>query len=122
MPEIDFENEVVTGFTPRLYQERGYWHYDDGFVHGEVELPEDGVLVITDWFSPHRLAGNTVRALNWLRSEGYHTIRVEQVVENAQAYWLKMRERGLVNDLYLENGDELLLPSVARKNHGIPSL
>lgn len=117
----DFENEAPsTTFAPRLYQDRGYWHYDDGFVHGEVEIPGENEIVITDWFSPHRGQGNTVRALNWLRAEGYTTIRVEQVIEGARDYWLKMQGRGLVNQLTAEGGGEVAMAQTALRRFEVP--
>jgi hypothetical protein len=99
-----FTTAQSVDFIPRIYQERGFWRYDDGRVHGEIEVPGSGSLTISDWFSATEGRGNTKAALTWIRGQGYTTIAVEQVTDKAADYWAHMFECGLIDRAVRENG------------------
>lgn len=110
---------MSVAFNPRLYVEPGTGEfYADGTVLGAVDqadLPQGGKsLVIHEWSSLHHGEGNTVRALTWLRGQGFSIIaangvgRVEDGVGDiATAYWMHMHAKGLVDTLLDDDGQDI---------------
>lgn len=92
--------------NPRIYQERGFFKYEDGLVHGELEIAGTS-LTICDWYSAQEGNGNTVKALTWIRDQGFEEIRVVDATTKAIPYWRHLLRKGLVNSVRDEQGNQL---------------
>lgn len=86
-------------FNPEVYEERGFLFYRDGSVHGDLQIGSGGELEIWSWYSAAQGAGNTTRALSWLRAEGYVRIVVVDATSDAMKYWNHMMAKGLVDEV-----------------------
>lgn len=110
-------------FTPQIseVQHQGLF-YDDGFVLGGVEILDHGdfkALSIYEWSSREPGCGHTVRALTWLREQGFTHIaahgvgRLEMfdgnlVPDTSTLYWAHLVRKGLVQEMFDDEGVELL--------------
>lgn len=97
--------------------------YDDGRVRGQVELfKHDGGLgvAILEWTSKHRNQGHTTEALRWMRTRnavyiearGVGTLDAEGaslVPDIPTLYWAHMMKKGLVDRMFDDDGQELVI-------------
>lgn len=92
-------------------------HYDDGLVYGTVDtgLTDNGLrwIRIDEWNSEAPGLGNADRALRWLRerfdvvaANGIGSIE-DGVGDISTAYWQRQHEKGLVDELFLDDGSRL---------------
>jgi nicotinic acid mononucleotide adenylyltransferase len=73
-----------------------------GSVTADIVAESGGFVSIYEWSSKNPGAGNTVRALQELRQRFNAPIIVHGIGEDGSesaAYWRKMRQRGLVDEL-----------------------
>lgn len=120
---------------PRITRQGDAWVYDDGVVHGVINVdqhsanrlfaglmlvapaPEFSGVTIEEWSSEMTGAGNTVQALEWLR-ERFSRITANQAgfleaevgISPSLTYWREMQRRGLVDDVLDDDGVEVRLP------------
>jgi hypothetical protein len=108
---------AIPEFDPRLIPAEGMYHYSDGRVSGVLDMGPDWA-VIYEWSSAIKGQGHTVMALAWLRENGASTITAfnmgmppegGEALSPHAAYWLRMRERGLVQILIDDDGNEFCL-------------
>jgi hypothetical protein len=109
--------EPIPGFDPKLTTADGLLRYTDGRVSGLIDLG-DGWAVIYEWSSSYRGQGHTVEALTWLREQGVNSVTafnmgmppaVGKQISSHAAYWLRMKELGLVQVLIDDDGMEFSL-------------
>lgn len=94
----------IAPFEPKIYNERGYLFYGDGRVWGAVDELDWGGLKISEWGCIFEGKGCTTMALAWIREQGYSFIVVDQIVERAAGYWRHLLAKGLVEELFDEDG------------------
>jgi hypothetical protein len=107
-------------FEPRIYREPGCnEYYDDGRVFATVEQwthPDTGksCLTIFEWSSHYPGCGHTEEALSWLRSRfnqisayGIGSIDEDGCKDISYQYWERMQDKGLVDVLVDDDGNEL---------------
>lgn len=122
----------MNSFSPRIYEEHGSTFYDDGRVHGAVDVSvHDGRrhLLISEWTSHVRDKGHSRAALQWLRPQ-FDVIAANGVgmVEGgigdiATYYWAHMHETGLVDVLIDDEHVELeVLPGGAVRRRSTAEL
>lgn len=100
-------------FAPKLIEDGSEFLYFDGRVSGVVGIGEDWV-VIYEWNSAHKGRGFTKDALTWLSDGGRRSITAYNMgmppapgnkpAEHV-AYWLRMKDIGLVQHLIDDDGD-----------------
>lgn len=105
-------------FNPRFIDKPGMgFQYEDGSVIAAVDV-NDGChglsVAIHEWTSLVPGHGNTVRALQWMRSQGFTHIVANGVgvIEDgvgdiATCYWKHMHEKGLVDVLLDDEGNNV---------------
>lgn len=110
----------VATFAPKLESTSATGlSYADGCVFGEMEtdvLPDGRTsLRIDEWLSEDPGKGHADRALRWLRERfdviiayGVGTID-EGVGDISTLYWQRQREKGLVEEIFLDDGTPLPL-------------
>jgi hypothetical protein len=115
--------DAIRSFVPCIHGEAGARLYDDGRIHGAVNEFEEADgrkgIVIHEWTSHHPGNGHTPEALSWLRgryglivANGIGSIDHDGIGDISVCYWGRMRDKGLVDVLILDNGTELtLMPS-----------
>ena len=119
------DNSPSPPFEPRIYEEQGVQHYDDNRVYGAIDTTvlEDGTrfLAIYEWSSHHPRQGHTVEALEWLRERHAHISAIgvgeideEGIGDISTSYWERMREKGLVDTLILDDGTVLEPPKPSK--------
>jgi hypothetical protein len=112
------EDAATPPFAPHLFIESGSNMYEDGRVWGAYAIQKhpDGKtkIVIFDWESHDPGKGHTTDALTWLNEKydgitatGIGELDANGVGDISTAYWKHMREKGLVENLILSNGEEL---------------
>ena len=110
-------------FTPRIFDTPGMGRqYEDGRIIAAIETDEGASgksIVIHEWSSQFQGAGHTTQALRWFREQGFTTIVANGVgmIEDgigdvATIYWQHMQSKGLVDELYDDEG-ALLEPVTA---------
>ena len=103
---------MTSPFNPVIKIVGDRLQYEDCCVSGELDSFGHN-LIIYSWGSSKPGLGNTVRALQWLRAEGYKSITVkgfgranESVLgpnSPLEPYWLKMQSKGYVDDLLTDD-------------------
>lgn len=100
-------------FAPSLVPEGTSLIYDDGRVSGMMEVRPDGALAILEWNSDHPGRGHSIEALQWLRERyprlaavGIGEFDDEGIPDISINYWERIREKGLVDLLVLDDGTE----------------
>lgn len=85
------------------------WQSTDGTVSGDLEInDEEKEIAIRDWRSSIERQGNTIRALQQLRSDyPNYKITVLAAIPESQPYWQKMKEQGLVDNVFTDCGKTL---------------
>jgi hypothetical protein len=117
--------ESAPPFAPRIRSEGGSLYYDDGRVSGAVDeyVTEDGRrgIVIHEWNSHLPGRGHSAAALTWLRTRydqisanGIGSLDEDGVGDISVNYWERIREKGLVDVLILDDGSELPRPGAPK--------
>ncbi|MBD8615036.1 hypothetical protein IFT69_15150 [Pseudomonas putida] len=103
----------IVPFDPALEPHDGLLRYQDGRVSGIIDLVADQA-VIYEWSSSMKGLGHTKEALRWLRDQGACNITAFNMgmppeegaeIDGHVAYWLHMRDLGLVNTLIDDEGN-----------------
>lgn len=111
--------DEIRSFIPCIHGEIENRLYDDGRVYGTVvEFTEPAGrkgIAIHEWTSKHPSNGHTTEALTWLRARydvisanGIGSFDEEGIGDISIQYWERMREKGLVDRLLLDDGTEHL--------------
>ena len=116
--------EVLPKFSPKMVDEYGTGlRYDDGRVTGAIDVFDaQGTKGITihEWSSRYPGHGHTKAALQWFREQGYERIVANGVGtldlfdgastgDVATAYWAHMHNSGLVDFLFDDEGNPLVV-------------
>lgn len=108
----------TSAFDPQLTGTPDDLYYEDGVVLGAIHsstLP-DGTraLRIDEWSCEDPGKGHADRALRWLRERHDHItvngageLDEDGIGDIATLYWLRQREKGLVDIILLDDGTEL---------------
>jgi len=84
------------------------WRSEDGSVGGEIDIGEDYVAIY-EWWSNSPGMGDTEKALLELKRHGpIHVVGIGNSPDDPSwKYWVRMREKGLVNTLEDDEGNKI---------------